>query len=374
MSSEQLRNLLQEETKTLRDETLQNQGQVAEEKLKNLDRLDHLVKINEKLKPPKARKRLPVAVILGICLVVVSLLLFVRRQSTEIELDLQLTDLRFMLSRQESLIDVMQLDTLGIAGLREIQLPRAQPQETKTFRVSVVKTKETEKEKATSLGTISLTDLVLPAGTIVKLNCSEVPNKYRLVLEIPKEAKLELQVGVKGKVNIALPGTAEQFESLRPQPIRIQPASQQVILDLTLPDGMQQTFSFLPAKDFIFYRIKEYMDTDKSLVRRMPTILSGALYFAELNGQKYALREGEDLRFEQSEGQLRTLKLENSHLSLKFHGNVEGMTTGWEKTRLQIMPTWLAWLRARHGLELLWGTTLFLFGVVNQVIRWWKRG
>lgn len=116
------------------------------------------------------------------------------------------------------------------------------------------------------------------------------------------------------------------------------------------------------------------MDTDQSLSpRRVPTILSGALYLAELNGQKYALREGEDLRFKLSEGQIRALKLENNHLSLKFHGDVEGMTTGWEKTRVDLMPTWLVWLREQHGPVLLWGTTLLVFGVVNQLIRWWKR-
>jgi hypothetical protein len=86
------------------------------------------------------------------------------------------------------------------------------------------------------------------------------------------------------------------------------------------------------------------------------------------------LREGEDLRFNLSDGQIRTLKLDKNQLILKFHGHVGGMTTGWEKIRVNLMPTWLAWLRARHGLGLLWGTTLFLFGLINRIIRWWKGG
>ncbi len=375
MSSDQLRNILQEKTEALRNETFQNQGQVAEEKLNNLDRLDRLVEISGKLKPPKARKRWPVALTLGICLVVISFLLFVRRQSTEIELDVTLTDIRFVLSGQVLLIDEMQLDTLGVSGLKEIQLPRAQSQNTDRFQVSVVEMKDTEEKKAPQpLGTISLTDLLLPKGTLVELNCSEIPNRYRLSLEIPEGEKLDLALSVKGKLNIMLPGTTEQLEYSSPKAIRMQPASKQIILDFSLPDGTQEAFSFLPAQDFIFYRIEEYIGTDTSLIRRIPTILSGAFYFAELNGQKYALREGEDLRFNASEGQIRALKLEKNQLSLKFHGDVEGMTTGWEKTRLGLMPTWLVWLRAQHGFALLWGTTLFLFGVVSQVIRWWKRG
>jgi hypothetical protein len=36
------------------------------------------------------------------------------------------------------------------------------------------------------------------------------------------------------------------------------------------------------------------------------------------------------------------------------------------------MPTWLEWLRARHGLSLLWGTALYLFGLAVGVLRWWR--
>ncbi len=78
------------------------------------------------------------------------------------------------------------------------------------------------------------------------------------------------------------------------------------------------------------------------------------------------------MRFKKSEGLIRALKLERNQLALTFHGDVQGMTSGWQKTRVPLMPTVLDWLRARHGLALLWGTTLFLFGVVNQVMRWWK--
>lgn len=92
------------------------------------------------------------------------------------------------------------------------------------------------------------------------------------------------------------------------------------------------------------------MDTRPSLPpRRVPTILSGALYLAALDGRKYALREGEDLRFKKSEGLIRALKLERNQLALTFHGDVQGMTTGWQKTRVALMPTVLDWLRARHG-------------------------
>ncbi|MCP4398188.1 MAG: hypothetical protein GY801_12945, partial [bacterium] len=367
--------VLREETEAARTEALQSRGKISDDRLKTLENLDRLVEISDKLKAPKPHKRWPVAAILGACLLIISLLLFVKRQSTEIELDLTLTDLRFKLSDQALFVDKMQFSALGVSGLKEIQLPRAQSQAIKSFQLSVAEEKDPEDKKPPkSLGTISLTDLLLPKGTLVELNCSELPNRYRLSLEIPGGDPPKLTVSVKGKLHVALPGAGEQLEYSSPKTIRMQAVSQQITLDMSVPGGTQEAFSFLQAQDFRFSRIEEYMDTDETYIRRVPTVLSGALYFAELNGRKYPLREGEDLRFEQSEGQIRSLKLEKNRLSLKFFGDVEGMSSGWETTRVKLMPTWLTWLQARQGLGLLWGTSFFLFGIVTQIVRWWKKG
>jgi hypothetical protein len=374
MSADQLRDLLEAQTDALRRETLDKQGDVPAEQLDNLDRLDRLVAISEKLRPAQPRPRWRVPAILGTCLAVVSLLLFVRCPRTEIELNSRLTDLRFTLAEQVLLADAVQFEALGVAGLREIRRPDAQPHATKTFKVAVEQPADEDDAEAGSAGAISLTDLLLPAGARVGVSCSDIPDQYRLSLELPEQHAFELKVNVKGSLELTLPGVGvEPVTYAGPAAIRMLPGSPQVVLDLTLPAGGRETFAFLPAKDLILYRIEDYMDTRPSLPpRRVPAILSGALYLAALDGRKYPLREGEDLRFKKSEGLIRALKLERNQLALTFHGDVQGMTSGWQKTRVPLMPTVLDWLRARHGLALLWGTTLFLFGVVNQVMRWWK--
>jgi hypothetical protein len=48
-----------------------------------------------------------------------------------------------------------------------------------------------------------------------------------------------------------------------------------------------------------------------------------------------------------------------------------GMTTGSGEGRRTLMPTYLEWMRARHGVSLLWGTTLYLFGLIAGALRWW---
>ncbi len=84
------------------------------------------------------------------------------------------------------------------------------------------------------------------------------------------------------------------------------------------------------------------------------------------------LRSGEALRFERSSGEMRTVRLEPDHLTMSFNGRVEGMKIGSDESPRSLMPTWLDWLRAQHGLSLLWGTTVYLFGIGLAIVRWFK--
>ena len=93
--------------------------------------------------------------------------------------------------------------------------------------------------------------------------------------------------------------------------------------------------------------------------------------FEELAGRELHLRSGEGLRFGSSHGEVRTLELRDGHIALTFHGYVRGMTTGGAENRRSLMPTYLEWLSAQHGLSLLWGTTLYLFGLVIGLLRNW---
>jgi hypothetical protein len=67
---------------------------------------------------------------------------------------------------------------------------------------------------------------------------------------------------------------------------------------------------------------------------------------------------------------VRALQVERDHLSLQFHGRVTGMETGGEGNRRSLMPSYLEWLYARRGLELLWATALYLFGLSAGVLGW----
>jgi hypothetical protein len=159
-----------------------------------------------------------------------------------------------------------------------------------------------------------------------------------------------------------------------PNSILLEPASDEVDLDLILLDAPRNVFSpQLSITELVLFRIDEFTDLTRTLVRRVSTIISGTLYLESLNGEKRLLREGEAFHFEHARGEIRTLSLNTDHIALKFHGHVRGMGSGSGENSRSLMPSYLEWLQARHGLTLLWSTTLYLFGLIIGLLRWWEK-
>jgi hypothetical protein len=371
---DRLRDLLNRKIEKLGDQAGQHNGEIGDKELDSVERLKRLVELVSYTAPSR-RKRWPVIVILAATLAAVSLLLFAHVRTTEIELDLSLSELGFRFPRQQALADVMQLSSIGVSGLQKIQLPRVGDKDARTILQSDAAGASillsAGGSDSSAKGTISLSTLTLMAGSHVGLRPTDLPKQYRLSI---KSREWLLRIGVSGLVDVALPGApAEQLNLKIPGLITLQPDTNIVDLDLRVKNSSKKTFSDQMIVDSLsFFRIDQYTDPEHTVVRRASTVLSGTLYFESLGGQERRLRPGEELDFELSQGEIRTLELQNDHIALAFHGRVQGMTSGEDEHRYSIMPTYLEWLKARHGLTLLWGSTLYLFGLILTVIKWWR--
>jgi hypothetical protein len=369
---DQLKNLLYQQVKAVSKEALDSGGRVSAEQLDALNRLAQIVELSEAAQPQPTRKRWPVVVALGCTLLIVSILLFARVPETEIELDLALSEVSFVLPGQQVVAEAMELAALGASGLREVQLPEADDREVReppvsdgtesAVRLSVVSDGKVQ-------GSINLATMVLPAETHVSMRHHELPRQYRLSL---KGKNLELRADLNGPVQVVLAGRgSKQFNFATPQAVHLRSGTDDVDLDLMFPDSAKGGFSSqLPANSLSLFRIDEFLDIQHTVVRQASTILSGTLTFESLNGEEHKLRPGEMIRFEQIHGEIRTLHLQNDQIDLKYHGRVRGMSAGSGENRRSLMPTWLDWLRARHGLSLLWGTAIYLFGLIVGALRW----
>jgi hypothetical protein len=371
---EQLHRLLNHHSRMLSEAAIRSDGEISESKLLMLERLARLIEIQKASKPPTPHIRWPVITLLAVTLVIVSLLLFARVSSTEIEMDLSLSEVSFRLPQLQVLTDEMQLSSLGLSGTDEIQLPRSETTDAEVFRASDGSGSAIRLTPLLSdahPASVTLAAIILPAGTHCGLRPMEIPQQYRLFI---KGTAQDLQAGVYGLIEIGQPGIPpKQLNFLTPKSILFRSDSSDIDLDINLLKGAKNTFSRqLLADSLSFFHVDEHVNAEQTIVRRISTVLSGMLYFESLGGKEYRLRPGQELRFQFSDGEIRTLELKDDRIAFEFHGQVKGMTTGSDKSQIGLMPTYLEWLSARHGLSLLWGTTLYIFGLILSVVRWWK--
>jgi hypothetical protein len=371
----QIRNILLHRARAVRDDAIETDGAVPADELRALERLSRLVQLCEAARPPATRKRWPIVVALGITLVIVSVLLFSRVSETEVELDLTTSGVGFVLSREQALSDLVNLSALGASGQIETRIPPPPVGFPDSARAS-----DQDRHRAINLAidpdatresSITLAALILPDGTRVGIAPTDIARQYRLAL---RKAGLELRVDVNGSIIVTVPGgPAQKRQFSSPKSIVIKSGAEYVNLDVSLPDTAKQSniSHQIFVSDLSLFSIEEFSGLQHTLVRRRSTVLSGAVYLESLNGKELTLRPGASLRFERSNGEIRTISLSEEGMTLKFHGHVTDMSTGSEDNPRNLMPTYLEWLRARHGLSLFWGAMLYLLTLAVGLLRWW---
>ncbi|HSE15693.1 MAG TPA: hypothetical protein VLB46_01490 [Pyrinomonadaceae bacterium] len=306
---------------------------------------------------------------------VVAILLFVHRSETVVELDLATSEISFTLPTQQVLTEAMQLSSLGASGLREIELPDIGDAKTQTLfpsedEQSFIQLSLVPGAKEPS--SINLATLILPAQTRVTLRHYERPHQYRLSLT---GSDLEFRTDVTGSLRIALPKRGvEQFRYATPQAVHLRAGSGEADLDLTFADtGRGNVVSHVTANDLSFLHVDEFQERERTHSRLRSTILSGSIIFEDLNGVELKVRPGEMIQFQQAEGHIRSLELQNDHLMVKYYGRVRGLTSGLSENRpWSLMPSWFEWLRARTALALFIGGSVSIFSFLYTLLGWWK--
>jgi len=368
-----LRALLRRQANTLAEEALCSDGQVVQDKLEQLAHLTRLVELVDAAQPRPTRARWPVAAAFLLTLAIASVLLFARVPHTELRADLVLSEVAFVLASQQVFADALSVSALGASGLERVELPlitSTQAKATKAVRVVA-------QSGIARTGTLDIGMLMLPAGTRVGLSSTGVSREFRLSLTPPSGAPLSLQVDVNGPVEIVLPGNharVEKLEFTTPRSVYFASGDHGVDLDLTLATIPSAPFSQnLRIDHLAFGRVETFADPSQpSAVRRVSNIVSGALYFESLNGQKLDLRRGEWIELPKVQGDLRRLELRDDGIALSFYGETHGLRGGSEAEPRDLMPNYLQLLKENHALSLVWGTAGYLLALALGALRWWK--
>jgi hypothetical protein len=302
---------------------------------------------------------------------VCSVLLFVRRRETDIQLDLAVLEVAFVLPAEQKLTEMTPLTMLGASGMREIQLPRGRNQSARALQstdgeVSPVRLAMVADGRGQA--GITLETIILPANTRVRVR-SDGAQALRLSVQ---RAETEVQASVYGPIEVAGAGEGVRLLDLAsPQPVLFRLTPNEADLDLGLAAAAKTVFAApLRADSLSFIQVDRAGDEARTIVRRTSAILSGSLYFESLNGQERTLRPGEQLELSGARGEITELRVDADRLTLRYQGRVDGLSLGAGESRRSLMPTWLEWLKERRGAWLLWGTAVYLFGLVMGFSRW----
>ncbi|WP_437546070.1 hypothetical protein WME97_41255 [Sorangium sp. So ce367] len=355
------------------EDAIRSGGQVSAEKIEALGRLARLVELSDVSRPPAARQRWAVLTAFGGTLLI-GVLLFTRESRTEIELDLEVSEVDFVLSQpNQELTETMNLSTLGASGLRTTPvLPCVDDADARPLPSSGAADVNVHLSAAgdgSRAGSMTLEPLELPADTRVRISHEPADDGYRLSLS----GKMQpLRVSLSGPVEMRS-GERQQCDLDMAKAVLLEP-SDEVDLDIRFRDSSRNALSPQISVSRLSFLKDEAHKANRSRVHRMSTVQSGSIYFEALNGEERKLRPGEVIEFEQVDGELRTLEFKQGRIELKFRGHVRGMSRGVGENRRSLMPTWLDWLRARHGgLSVLWGIVVYLFGLIIAAFRWFGK-
>jgi hypothetical protein len=373
-SDADVRRMLADRTAAAIEVARKTGGEVPQAELDALNRLARLLELERAGSDRRPKRAWELAGIVAATLIVVSVLLFAHKNQTEVELEIEAMQVSFATTSEQVLFEELDLNSLGVSGLAGITLPDAAAaafggasvirEADQSVRVSVA-------EINGRRGAIGISELKPTKPTAIDVRLKAPNGEYRLSFQDPG---MTIDVGVIGPIQIAIAGVGERTIDLAiPQSLALEPAGGSVDLDLAFRDVARAAMTpQVPVSTLEFWRVDEFGDRRISVLRTLSTILGGTIYFEALNGKNRLLRAGEVLRFEHVQGEIRTLRMRGDRLSLGFHGEVQGMSTGDSHSVRTLMPTWLDWLRAQHGLSLVWGTTLYLAGLVIAMLRWFK--
>ena len=184
---------------------------------------------------------------------------------------------------------------------------------------------------------------------------------------------LAAQVNVRGMLEFSQRGTGMRSIDFKyPQAIELQSGTNE--LEFVFKPFEKMPLVFVPrvlVSDLSCSQIDIFAKKETTIFRRVSTLISGTLFQQSLLGKQRSLRRNENIQFEVLKGEIQGLELHENHISLRFYGQVKNLQINWGTETVNLMPTYLEWLRAQHGLYLLWGSALYLFGLLVTVLRWW---
>jgi len=323
------------------------------------------------------RRRWLLGGVIAVTLAILTLMLFSRVPTTEVEIELVASEIELAVPTRQVVLYGTPLATLGVDGVTRVDAPTDDQERPLVPDLSsdppsairFVAGPAGPPDAARTAGSVTLGELVAPAGARLRLAVANGGASHRISLH---GAGVSVPVTLQGSVVI---GTNQSPPGERtystPRLVSLDSADE-LILDLGWAD--QSRGASAPVIDvdgLSANRIDQHVDASGSVVRPVSTIQSGSVYLTSLDDRLRKLRTGEVLVLGGAHGEIASLAFTDAGVAVRFRGRVSDMTVGWGEHPRSLMPTWLEWSQAQHGLTLLWGSVIYFLGVLATVMRLW---
>jgi len=367
-----LEDLLARRIEATRASLLAGDGRVDTADIQEIEHLARFVALRKDAQPAKPQHHLLAVALLVTTLVAVSLLMYATLPATEVEVFAATSQVGFRVAAPQSFSDGVEVRDLLLTCACDIRIPSTpgKPSRVLTTSGADAVVRLTAAGEGERKGSITIAPIALQPGAQVRLRHRGTPGAYALSIE---SAGLLLRVNVYGTIDLAIPGELpSEVDFVVPKAMQVSTGGKALALDLQATN--HKDLGLVPqllVDELSFLRIDEPASPGQP-VRRVSTLHGGTLYWEALNGEERTLRPSEQIAFDEVRGEIVAVDLKDTDMALRFHGEVGAVTAGWGQNRRSLMPTWLEWLRARHGLSLLWGSTVYIVGLLMGALRWFK--
>jgi len=335
-------------------------GELAKEDVDAADRVAKLAAMQE-AQDRVSPSRTKLICLFAIALAAVCLLLFRRVGTTSVELDAIANALTFHLPDAGPLTRNWVLSSAGVLGYAQVTFDEGEPDVIPTGPGTLLLEALPDAQNA---GSLTLAGIETAGQATVVLE-PRPRGEYRVHINSPGT---KLKLTARGRVRL---NRAKEFRFTgAPKDFVFTVGETPVDLDLGLGQGGESDlYMQLPVDRLALARVEQYGEGS----RQVSAILSGSLFFDELNGQEYKLRPAEGMRIEVgSNGRLRTALLLPGKIALRYNGPVQGVWTSTGVEERSLMPSWFEYLRARQPVWLLLGTITAALGLIQPLLKWLK--
>ena len=365
-----LRSKIKKNADRLIEKSLATSDKINETDRKKLDQLIRLAEIRDQFR--SSIELWATLSILIVSLISVSLLMALRLEQTQIELDLTVSGFNFTSAPQTSqvLSEGFNVTDISISGINQLTLPAVTGQGPENIQISTLEILPLS--TAHEHGVLTVGTLLLPGETQVSIKYLEKSGDYSIRFQ---DSPIDIILTVMGSIELRYKDSPNRQVSYNsPKQINVKHSSTDIKLDIDFFDKLAPSFNPIKVTNLSFISVEQYENPDGDTITwKQGTLMEGSIYFADLKGKKMTLRHGEQLRVDKAEGSIAPIKLRHNDLSFKFYGKVSGLRTGPQDHYIDLMPTWLENLKSNHFFSLFWGTATSLFCLIFSIFKWFRK-